>query len=103
MPLSTSVATALEMVAEVVLMRRWLHVLHGRRVLRWGGQAAIAAGAMSLALWAWLHLTNGKSAWIAGGGGIVTGGVVYRVGILLLGVKEVGQVIRAVKARLFRG
>lgn len=100
--LANSLATALEMTVLLVLMRRRLNGLHGRRVLQGAGQAAIAALAMSLALWAWLHLTSGQSAWIAGGGGIAIGGAVYGVGVLILGVKEVGQVFRAVKARVFR-
>ncbi|MFH1635507.1 MAG: murein biosynthesis integral membrane protein MurJ [Chloroflexota bacterium] len=99
--LANSLATALEMTVLVVLMRRRLNGLHGRQVLQGTGQAAIAAVAMSLALWAWLHLTSGQSAWVVGVGGIAIGGAIYGVGVLLLGVKEVRQVLEAVKARLF--
>jgi putative peptidoglycan lipid II flippase len=98
--LANSLATALEMVGLLVLMRRRLDGLEGRRV--WGAavQGGGAALLMSLALWGWVTWLAGRSAWLVGGGGVLLGGLVYGLGVLVLGVPEVRGVLRAVRRRV---
>jgi putative peptidoglycan lipid II flippase len=100
--LANSLATALETVALLVLMRRRLDGIEGRRLLRCGLQAGVAAGAMALTLWAWLSLLGDAHVWLAAGGGIALGGLVYGLVVLLLGVDEVHEGINLLRRRVAR-
>jgi putative peptidoglycan lipid II flippase len=100
--LANSLATALETVALLVLMRRRLDGIEGRRLLRCGLQAGVAAGAMALTLWAWLSLLGDAPVWLAAGGGIALGGLVYGLVVLLLGVDEVHEGINILRRRVAR-
>jgi putative peptidoglycan lipid II flippase len=98
--LANSLATALETIGLLILMRRRLNGIKGMRILLGVGQASLGAGAMSLALWVWINQMSGQSIWIFGFGGIIIGGVVYGLTMLLLRVDEVRQVLRAATTRL---
>ena len=100
--LANSLATALETIALLVLMRRRLDRIEERRVLRCGLQAGMAAAAMSVALWGWLQLGKDFSVWLLAGGGIALGGLVYGLVVLLLGVEEVHRGIDILRVRLSR-
>jgi putative peptidoglycan lipid II flippase len=100
--LANSLATALETAALLVLMRRRLDGIEGRRLLRCGLQAGVAAGAMALSLWGWLSLLGDAPVWLAAGGGIVLGGLVYGLVVLLLGVDEVHEGINILRRRVAR-
>jgi putative peptidoglycan lipid II flippase len=90
--LANSLATALEMVGLLVLIRRRLSGLEGRSVLVLTIQAAGATTAMVLALWGWFALTAGRPAWMVAVGGLILGGGVYGLAVLATGVKEARQV-----------
>lgn len=98
--LANSLATGLEAAGLLILMRRRLNGLHGKRILIGTAQALLAASFMGLAVWAWLQLTSGQSAWLVGLGGVVIGSLVYGVVILLLRVPEVLTLIGLVRRRL---
>lgn len=82
--LANSLATGLECLALLVLMRRRLHGLELGR-LRAGLLAAVLAGAgMAVGLWGWLRLTGERPAWLVAAGGVALGGLLYWGAALLL-------------------
>ncbi len=87
--LANSFATALEMVALVVLMNRRLNGLHGREILQVTGQGAAAGLAMAAGLWLWLQMTQGQAAWLQLGLGILVGGLIYGGSLAALRVREI--------------
>ncbi len=97
--LANSLATALEAVVLLILMRRRLHGLGGGAVGQAAWQALLATAAMGAGLWAWL-------VWAPGGagtqalGGVVLGGLVYALAAVLLRVREVGMVAGIIRRRL---
>ena len=72
------------------------------RLLQGLWSAVLGTGGMSLALWAWMNWMGNGPAWLAAGGGIVTGGLVYGVIIALLRVPEARTLFQAGVSR-FRG
>jgi len=98
--LANSLATALEMVVLLILMRRRLDGIHGARVLQGFGAAALGSAAMALALWVWVRQIGTAAPWLVVAGGVGIGGLVYGTVIGLLPVPEVRQLIQAVQSRL---
>ncbi len=98
--LANSVATALEAVGLLVLIRRKLGGLEGRSVLDGGMRALIAALGMSLALWGWLTFANGRADWLAIAGCVILGSGVYGLGVWILGVPEARLAWKALIRRL---
>lgn len=98
--LANSLATALEMAALLLLMRRRLDGIEGSRLLQGFGSAALGTLMMSLALWLWMTQIGEAAPWLVTTGGVVIGGVVYTVVIAVLRVPEVNTLLRAVKSRL---
>jgi putative peptidoglycan lipid II flippase len=86
--LANSLATALEMIALLVIMRRRLSGLEGRRVLQAAVQAALGTLLMALVLWGWLSWTGDRPAWITALGGVLLGGLVYGAAIWVVRVPE---------------
>lgn len=86
--LANSLATGLEAAGLLVVMRRRLQGLEGRRVTTGAGQALLAALAMSLVLWGWLAVTGGRAAWLTALGGVALGGLVYGLGVMVQRVPE---------------
>jgi putative peptidoglycan lipid II flippase len=84
--LANSLATALEMLGLLVLMRRRLVGLEGRRILNAGLQASVGTLLMSLVLLVWVNQTA----------------IVYGLVIWLLGVPEVRSLARALTRRIKR-
>lgn len=101
--LANSLASTLEGIALLVLMRRRLGGLEGQRML--SGLAIAAAGslAMTALLVFWLQAAAGRADWIVAIVGIGIGGAVYGVVLWLLKVPEVRQVSSMLQARLGRG
>jgi putative peptidoglycan lipid II flippase len=87
--LANSLATGLEMVMLLILMRRRLNGLQGRALLLTCVKACVGTGVMWSALWVWLQLSSSLPAWSVVIGGILIGGVVYVLMIYALGVSEV--------------
>jgi len=98
--LANSLATALEMVVLLVLMRRRLGGIQGRRLFQGVGSAALGAVGMSLALWAWMSQMGAGAPWVVVTGGILIGGTVYGVVIASLRVPEMQHLIRIGMSRL---
>ncbi len=97
--LANSVATALEMVGLLILMRRRLHGLEGPRVLNAALLAGAATFAMSLGIWYWLSWAGDRAAWLVAVGGVALGGGIYGIGVWVLRVSEVRQVAGALLRR----
>jgi putative peptidoglycan lipid II flippase len=93
--LANSLATALETIGLLILMRRRLDGIQGQRVLRGLGSALLGVTGMSLALWLWLTLTGGQTVWVVAGGGILVGSAVYVVILTLLRVPEPRKILLA--------
>jgi putative peptidoglycan lipid II flippase len=94
--LANSLATALEMVGLLLLMRRRLDGLEGRQVLKAVSQALVASAVMTMGLLAWLHWGGEQATWLVLGGGIVLGGGLYALSLVGLGVREVREVVALV-------
>jgi putative peptidoglycan lipid II flippase len=99
--LANSLATTLEMIALLYVMRGRLKGLEGRRVIVGFGQAAIATFIMALVLVAWMNQALTQPIWLVVIGGVALGAGVYGVVVLAMGVKEargmlstVGQFVR---------
>jgi len=86
--LANTVATGLEMLVLLVLLRRRLGGLEERRVGLAAGRAVLVSGAMALLLAALLARWPGASPLLLGGGGIVLGGAVYLLGMWALRADE---------------
>jgi putative peptidoglycan lipid II flippase len=98
--LANSLATALEMTALLVLMRRRLHGLEGGRITRGLLQAAAATLGMSAAIWLWSRVVG--AAWLQGLGGVALGALIYFAMIWALRVPELNLLITGITRRLKR-
>lgn len=97
--LANSFATALEALVLLVLMRRRLGGLEGRRIAQSVWQATLAVLAMSLALLGWLRWAAALSpAWLTLGG-VLLGAAVYLAVAALLRVEELHMLLRRVLRR----
>jgi putative peptidoglycan lipid II flippase len=95
LPLANSIATTLEMIVLIVLMRRQLNGIEGGYVLRGSLQSALATLAMSTALIIWLRAVGDASVWLIGLGGIAIGGAVYAALVFALKVPEARELLDA--------
>jgi len=98
--LANTVATGLEMIGLILIMRIRLHGLNGKQI--WTGvlKASLAGGIMAGSIWGWLLLTGHFSYWVVGLGGVFTGLVVYTVALGVFRTKELSQLTQAVQKRL---
>ncbi|MCC6146055.1 MAG: murein biosynthesis integral membrane protein MurJ [Anaerolineaceae bacterium] len=87
--LANSLATFLEGIALLVLMRRRLNGLEGASVLRTSWKAGLAALGMSAAVLVWLSLARGSASSVSVLAGAGLGALVYIVLLLVLRVEEV--------------
>lgn len=94
--LANSLATSLEAAGLLVMMRRRLGGLEGRRVLGAAGGALAGAALMGLALWAWTAWAI-LPAWALTLGGVLVGAMIYLVSLLVSGVDETRLVLNFVK------
>jgi putative peptidoglycan lipid II flippase len=100
--LANSLATALEMVGLLVLMRRRLNGLGAGRIWQAVWRALLGAASMGLSLWLWLSLTAGRPGWLVAIGGILIGGGLYLIILILLKVEEIGALWVLVNRRLLK-
>jgi putative peptidoglycan lipid II flippase len=98
--LANSLATALEMTALLLMMRRRLGGLEGNQVGRAAWQAALGAVAMWMMLWLWLRAP--LPAWLVTLAGVTTGGGIYLLVLWGLNVPELRALLAAVRRRLLR-
>ena len=99
--LANSLATALEMTALFVLMRRRLKGLDSLSLSRGLLQAALATLGMSVVLLLWSRTQ--ASIWLIALGGVVLGGMVYVILVWAMRVPELEIVVRGVARRFQRG
>ncbi len=90
--LANSLATFLEMTGLLIAMRRRLGGLHGRDLLQVVGQSGLAAMVMCVVLWGWLVVSLTTAPMIVLLVGLVLGVAAYGVMLVLLRVKEIGQI-----------
>jgi putative peptidoglycan lipid II flippase len=102
LPLANSIATTLEMIVLLVVMRRRLDGLEGGYILRGSGQSILATMIMSTALYIWIIFTRGFSVWLVGVGGIAVGGSIYVSVVLLLKIPEAQEVFQYILQRFRR-
>jgi putative peptidoglycan lipid II flippase len=99
---SLTVATTLEMIGLVWLLRRRLEGLDFARL--WPGlwRAALASAIMGGALAMWLALTPLWPVWLVAVGGVAGGGGMFAVAAYALGCPEARLLPRLAKGRLSR-
>jgi len=104
--LANTLATGLEMVGLLFIMRRRLQGLDGRKILVATGQATLATLAMSLGVWAWLSQTSSQPVWLVALGGAALGAGIYGALGMALGIREarglMGMLSRRVSGFLHR-
>jgi len=98
--LANSLATALEMIGLLVLMRGRLDGLDGKTIIQGSAQAFLASVVMALFLGGWLNWTAGNKVWIIGGGGVAIGGMIYAITTLLIGVRETRDMVMSLRHRM---
>jgi putative peptidoglycan lipid II flippase len=98
--LGNSLATFLEMLVLLYLMRRRLNGLEGGTILKAVVKGGLAAGGMGLVLWVWLSQFSALPGVVQVTGGIAAGVLVYGLLVALLRVPEVRQGFRLVRSRL---
>ena len=91
--LSNSLATALEMIGLLIIMRRRLNGLDGKNIMAGSVQSGIATLFMSLGIWGWLIVTIQQPIWLVVGVGVILGGILYAIVVWGLGVKEGRELI----------
>jgi putative peptidoglycan lipid II flippase len=96
--LANSLATALEMAALFILMRRQLKGLEGKFILRGFAQAAFGTLLMSLVVLFWSQVKG--SVWILGLGGVVVGGFFYSLALWVMKVPELASLINGIIRRI---
>jgi putative peptidoglycan lipid II flippase len=99
--LANSLATALEMIGLILIMRRRLGGLGGSQIIPGLFKALIAGTGMSGAIWIWSTLAGDLPGWLFTIGGILIAVVVYGVGLIVLRTKEVQQ-LTGILLRRFR-
>lgn len=100
--LANALATALEMVVLLIIMRHRLHGIEGGSL--WGilGRCMLATGVMAGVLWGWMKVMTGRSKLWTTLGGLLIGVVAYGLMVVLLRVPEVIRVIQLSKTYLRR-
>lgn len=98
--LANSLATMLEMIVMVFLMRGRLQGLEGRRILIAFVKSAIAVFIMALVLVAWTNQAITQPTWLVVIGGVALGAGVYGIMVLILGVKEARNLMRLARQKV---
>ncbi len=100
--LANSLATGLEMVAAVILMRRRLGGLEGLSLATSLAQAAGGSLLMVIAVHAWMALTGSLPDWFITLGGVVVGGGSYALVMVALRVPELSSLTGMLRRRTRR-
>ena len=98
--LANSLATALETILLMILMRKRLNGLNGKNIAQGFWQASLSALGMGIALLWWRENQAESSAWIIALGGLVIGGIVYLLGVWILKVREVQDIFAFVQKKV---
>jgi putative peptidoglycan lipid II flippase len=95
--LANSIATLLELVVLMMLVRRRMEGLEGRRTLTAFAKSGLASLAMGAVLLGWQVVLPHAGALVLGGGGVVLGVAVYLGAGLLLRMGELGAVMGLIR------
>ena len=95
--LANSTAILLEFAVLLILMRRRMNGIHGRRMVVALAKSSLAALAMGAALGGWQAALSGAGSLILGGGGVVLGLGVYLIASILLRTEELQAVVTLVR------
>lgn len=98
--LANSLATALETVGLLVLIRRKMKRMYARRILSLAWRSLLAGMMMAAALWGWLVVSTDMPVWLVALAGITGGALVYLAIIRLLRVEELGYLLSSIKHRI---
>ncbi|HEY4692030.1 MAG TPA: hypothetical protein VIH16_01210, partial [Bellilinea sp.] len=98
--LAHSLATTLECIILIVLLRRKLNGMEGRTIWSAAGQSIAGAAVMGLALWGLLSVSVNLPPWLVIVLGVGLGGVVYSAVLALAKVPEFMLAVSAVRRRL---
>ncbi len=100
--LANSLATALEMLLLMILMRKRLGGVNGGSIMRGFGEASFAAFWMGGVLFWWMQSQSETAAWVVVLGGLLFGGGVYLFVVWLLRVPELRLALKFVRQRFTR-
>ena len=98
--LANSLATALESIVLLILMRKRLGGLEGRKILKGILQAVLATGLMAAAIWGWAWWAADRSVLIHLLGGLLLGAGVYGAIIWLMKIPEINSLMEVIKRKL---
>jgi putative peptidoglycan lipid II flippase len=98
--LANSLATALEMVGLVLIMRKRLGGLGGSQIGSGLMKAVLAGTLMSSAIWIWSNTGWNLSGWIFTLGGIFLAIAVYGIGLVLLRTQEAHQLAALLRRKI---
>lgn len=92
--LANSLATALESIALIYLMRRRLNGLQGHTIWQAARKASLAAVCMGVSVWIWLKVSPVSSNLFLTLGGVLVGGLLYVILLWILRVSELRRGLR---------
>ena len=98
--LANSIATGLESIALVILMRKRLGGIEGGKILRLLLQSLIAASIMGVSVYLITLIDSINAAWLVLVLGIMTGVIVFTFSSLLIGIDEVWLFLRLIINRI---
>lgn len=98
--LANSLATALEMVGLLLLMRKRLNGLQGKEIRQAVSQSILAVLVMGAALWAWMTWMNTMPNVLVALGGAATGFLAYFLILIIQGNPEVRQGWRLLRSAI---
>lgn len=100
--LAVSLATALEVLTLLVIIRKRLGGINGSEIVRAFKGALVATLGMIAALVLWLQLTNAMPNALIALGGVFVGIIVFGMGLLLMRVPEFHDLLGKIKNRFSR-
>jgi putative peptidoglycan lipid II flippase len=100
--LANSLATALESIVLLILMRKRLGGLEGGKVLKGVIQAMLATVLMATAIWGWSLWAADRSVLLYLLGGLLLGTGVYGLIIWLMKIPEVKSLLELIKQKLLK-
>ena len=100
--LANSLATAVECLVLLEILRKRLKGLEGRQILNTSLQALLGSVVMGLALFGWITLFGDRNKYIVLVGGVFIGLLAYVAMMLLLKVPELQTIILRIRSKLAR-
>jgi len=100
--LANSTATAVESVILLVLMKRKLVGIQGKRIMIIILQSAIASATMGVVIWGFAHFMSNQHLFLRTGMSIVVGGAVYFFILIILKTSELREVYSLIRKKYGR-